>query len=488
MTPPPASRLRLSPGLLASLAAALAAATGCATATHRELERYDASFASGRYAEAREQASGLAIEGDSDNAPLWHLDAGGAAALLGDAPGAIAELDAAEDAFRDRLTRSDAADAAEGVATVVWSDNASVYAATGMERIWCNLEKAFLNAADGHPDRALVEFNRALQRQRDYLADERAAYERELRDESDSAVASVPSATLAACGADPESYASPAFRTAAHFTNPYLLHAAGIFRWLYGTGGEDCLLQAARLHPEVPFFADDLARSRAGESPDGWVWVYVEDGLCPVLRETRLDLNFITFALASHPTAMPVIALPSLQRRGPAHSGYSADGVGFERIADVEDLLAREFSRGFRAILARETARALTKAAAGVAVDVLTRPSDRHDDSGHAVNLAANVLMLIFQEASSGADLRRWTSLPRTVWAARVPRPAGGRLVLRASDGATYAADIPAAPAIVRFRIPAPGVPAAASVIPFPRPAAAVPPQNLQTPKKEKSK
>ena len=488
MTPLSAQRLRLSPGLLASLAAALAAASGCALATQRELARYDAAFESGLYAEAREQAAGLAAEGDSDNAPLWHLDAGGAAALLGDAPGAIAELDAAEDAFRDRMTRSGAADAAEGVATVVWSDNASVYAATGLERMWCNLEKGFLNAADGRPDRALVEFNRALQRQRDYLADEQAAFERELREQSDSAFSSVPTAALAACGADPDSYASPAFRTAAHFTNPYLLHAAGVFRWLYGTGGEDCLLQAARLYPGVSLFADDLARSRSGASPDGWVWVYVEDGLCPVLRETRLDLNVVTFALSSRPTAMPVIALPALRRRGPAHLGYSVDGVALEPVADVEDLLAREFSRGFRAILAREPARTVAKAAAGVAVDVLTRPSDRHDDSGEAVNLAANLLMLVFQESSAGADLRRWTSLPRTVWAARIRRPAGGRLVLRASDGASYAADVPAAPAIVRFRIPAAGIPAAASVIPFPRPAAAGATTNLQHTKKEKSK
>lgn len=465
--PPPARRLLRAAAFL--FAAALS--SGCNTTLRNNMAAYDANLARGLYAEAATNAIHRAGR-SADDEPMWRLDAASAAALAGDPATALDQFDRAEATFRATDERGVARDAAETGLAIVWSDNARRYAATGPERVFCNLEKAFLRGATGDRPGALVEFNRALQRQRNYLGSlERAvtaAIEKAEKDAPSLRAAPLSSyrGVLAACRVDPEAFADPAARARAPFYNPYLLHAAGVFRALYGVGGADELSLAARLFPGSPRIAEDAAAvaSRAG-LPRGTVWVYVEDGLAPAYGEARCDLNFLNAHIAAVHAPLPVVALPALRPRSAANASYSIGAVALEPFADVDALVRHDFSLRFRAILSRECSRAVVKAILGVVAHAMSHSGD---DTTRTVGLAAELGLLVYNEASAGADLRAWGALPKRVFAGRVPRPADGILRLDASGGRQYRVPVPPGSSMVLFRVPTAAAQPAAFVVSFP--------------------
>lgn len=464
--PPPALRRCAAAALCAA-----ALATGCNTTLRREMAAYDARIAGGLYADAATNAIHRAGR-SADDEPMWRLDAASAAALAGDPATALDQFDRAEATFRATDERGPARDAAEAGLAIVWSDNASRYAATGPERVFCNLEKAFLRGATGDRPGALVEFNRALQRQRNYLdARERAvaaALERAEKDAPSLKRAPLASyhGVLAACRVDPEDFADPAARARAPFYNPFLLHAAGVFRALYGVGGQDELALAARLFPGSARIAEDAAALASGAGlPRGTVWVYVEDGLAPAYGETRCDLNFLNAYIAAVHAPLPVVALPALRPRAAANASYSVGSAALEPFADVDALVRHDFSLRFRAILARECSRAIVKAIAGVVAHAMTHSGD---DRTRTIGLVAELGLLAYNEASAGADLRAWGALPKRVFAGRVPRPADGLLRLDATNGRQYRVPVPEGSSMVLFRFPTAAAQPAAFVVAFP--------------------
>ena len=466
---PPSSARRPSRFAVALCAAALA--TGCNTTLRREMAAYDARIAGGLYADAATNAIHRAGR-DADDEPMWRLDAASAAALAGDPATALDQFDRAEATFRATDERGPARDAAEAGLAIVWSDNASRYAATGPERVFCNLEKAFLRGATGDRPGALVEFNRALQRQRNYLdARERAvaaALEKAEKDAPSLKRAPLASyqGVLSACRVDPETFADPAARARAPFYNPFLLHAAGVFRALYGVGGADELSLAARLFPGSARIAEDAAALASGAGlPGGTVWVYVEDGLAPAYGEARCDLNFLNAYIAAVHAPLPVVALPALRPRGAANASYSIGNAALEPFADVDALVRHDFSLRFRAILARECSRAIVKAIAGIVAHAMTHSGD---DRTRTIGFVAEIGLLAYNEASAGADLRVWGALPKRVFAGRVPRPADGLLRLDATNGRQYRVPVPEGSSMVLFRFPTAAAKPAAFVVAFP--------------------
>lgn len=450
--------------------AALAFATGCNATLRQDMAVYNARLAGGLYADAATNAIHRAGR-DADNAPMWHLDAASAAALAGDPATALDQLDRAEASFRAVDERGVARDAGEAGLAVAWSDNARRYAATGPERVFCNLEKAFLRGATGDRPGALVEFNRALQRQRNYLAEQERAVAKALeKSETDApSLRKVPlgsyQGVLAACRVDAADFSDPAARARAPFWNPYALHAAGVFRALYGVGGREELAQAARLFPSSPRIREDAAAADAAGLPRDAVWVYVEDGLAPDYGEVRCDLNFLNSYIAAVHAPLPVIALPALRPRDAAHASYAVGDTALEPFADIDELVRHDFSLRFRAILSRECSRAIVKAIAGLAAHAMSRSGD---DKVRTAGILAEIGLLVYNESSAGADLRVWGALPKRVFAGRVPRPADGVLRLDAAGGPQYRVTLPDGPSIVRFRFPSSSATPAVFVIAFP--------------------
>lgn len=456
----------------AALCVAAWLAAGCNATLRNEMAAYHSRLAGGLYADAATNAIHQAGR-DSDHAPMWNLDAASAAALAGDAATALHRFDLAEASFRSVDERGAVRDAAEGGLAIVWSDNARRYAATGPERVFCNLEKAFLRGATGDRPGALVEFNRALQRQRNYLdAQQRAVAEALEKAEKDApSLKRVPLASfqgvLAACRVDAEDFADPAARARAPFWNPFALHAAGVFRALDGVGGADELALAARLFPGSPRLREDAAAAAAGGLPPDSVWVWVEDGLGPVYGEARCDLNFLNAYVAAVHAPLPVVALPALRPRAAANASYAVGETALEPFADVDALVAHDFSLRFRAILYRECSRGIVKAIAGIAAHAMTRSdNDKVRLAGHLAQLG----LFAFDEASAGADLRVWGALPKRIFAGRFPRPADGVLRLDAASGRQYRVSLPPGSSMVLFRVPAAAAPPAAFVVAFPEP------------------
>ena len=96
------------------------------------------------------------------------------------------------------------------------------------------------------------------------------------------------------------------------------------------------------------------------------VWVYVEDGLCPVREEWRLDLPTVLIPYLNRYILYAGMALPYLRYRNEACASYSVAAGGqvmpLVELQDVDALLKTEFDVYFRGALTREITRTVVKA------------------------------------------------------------------------------------------------------------------------------
>jgi hypothetical protein len=116
------------------------------------------------------------------------------------------------------------------------------------------------------------------------------------------------------------------------------------------------------------------------------------------------------------------LALPKLKFRERAHP-YIVVEAGDERyqsllLSDMDRVVQTEFSKDFDVIMQRAIISATAKAVAQYAL------ADQ-DSSGAAV---ASLFMAIYSFATTAADVRVWTSLPKEFQIARLEKPADGRI------------------------------------------------------------
>lgn len=425
-------RQRVAAGvLLAGLVCA-----GCTT-TQTRIWNCSAALQTGHYADAARVAEPAARSGRRD-AALWLLYAGGARLLEGRLTDTVDALDAAEAQAHDLARAGALRGAGHAAAGLLVNDRALPYRPSGHELIFCNLYKALAFAAAGRHDDARVEFNRALQRQWNHLDNHAAAiaaeeerlqglrrrYQTTGGTETLLQRAEVRSRVAGTFGVDLEARASASAKD--DFTNPYLLHVAGIFRWLNGDDGNDALRLAAELLPDNESVRRDSAEAGTGRPPRRQVWVYVEDGLGPRREERRLDLPL---GLVTRDVLYTGCALPALVYQPAAADGYRLAGGGqavpMRRMTDVDRLVKRSFDAWFRYALLREATRVVVKTAAQVSVR-----QSRHD-----TDYWAPAVLALYQAVTTAADVRSWAGLPKQVFGARLAWPDDGMLELTDSHG-----------------------------------------------------
>lgn len=108
----------------------------------------------------------------------------------------------------------------------------------------------------------------------------------------------------------------------------------------------------------------------------------------------------------------------------------------------MERVIQTEFNKDFRGILARALISAAAKAIAQAAL--------RRQDNGAI--LAA--LVAVYSFATTAADVRIWSALPKDFQVARLPVPDDRKLVINSAGGAPLVIDIPACTyAIVYIKI-----------------------------------
>ncbi len=430
---------------------------GCRT-TKDVLDDYERNITLGNYSAAPQEPAELAADGD-DSTLLWNLLAGGGYYLADDKARARAQFDAAEDAMQRNDAKSVFEQGASGGLAMMTNDRAFPYDGGGQDRVFTCLYKAIDLMCEGSLNGARTELNRASQHQENWIFDRRRDVEAAAkRMESDASAyasqqkaqpqgdrgqqtaavladASFVSQIKTQCNFDPQTSGDLSTLAAADYMNAYAQHVHGVFRWLDGDGGRNALKSAATLAAGTTA-ARDFAEVQAGTKPNNQVWIWVEDGLCPAREEWRIDLPLVVFPGVGRYVMYAGMALPYLRERtwGAVNWSVQVGGatVPMVELANVDRLVKTEYDVYMRGALTREITRTVVKVGAQIA---LGAAADNTGDGNHALALRLSQAgVAAWAATTTAADLRSWTTLPKTVKCVRINRPADGRIDVLADN------------------------------------------------------
>lgn len=327
------------------------------------------------------------------------------------------------------------------------------YRGRAYDKVMMNTYKAVGYLALGDKDKARVELNRSLQRQRDAVAanekrilsaQEEAELARtgQLKDEKGK------SASYDADKARADGRTGPALQAAldaslapmkpyGDYVNPFSVFLDGLFFTVLGEGGSDLergrksFERVAEMVPENPFIRADLdaaAGAAEGKAPEGVTYVIFETGTAAAREQVRIDIP--TFLVSSR---MPYVgaAFPKLKFNESyiPSLGIKAGEVTFNTatIASMDSVIANDFKNEWPAIVTKTMITTATKAI--IAAVVQKAAEDR---GGMWAGLAAGLIMGGINSATNVADTRTWTSLPKEFQYARIDTPESREIIIDA--------------------------------------------------------
>lgn len=386
---------------------------------------------------------------------LWSLQAASVERLRQNYRQSVDYFDKSEEMLKYFDYQNETLDSAASIAV---NENIVPYVGEEYDGIMVNTYKALNFMALGDNDLARVEFNRALDRQR--RAKEKFAIEiAKTREQLDKQ--KVKEGSLAKKSAEnPEVQklisqrypALDAFEAYPDFVNPFTTYMAGVFFDLVGdpTKAVTFLKESAGMVRKNEYIAEDLALTE--NILDGravlkdTVWVVFENGLGPVKEEFRIDIPLF---VATDKVKYVGIALPQLRFRQQACPSLSIK-AGQETyqtkiVANMDRVIQTEFKKDFQGILTRAIISATAKAVAQYA-------TQKNEDSSSQL---ASLLVAAYSYATTAADVRIWTTLPKNFQVARLAIPENRKITITPEGLNSFEVEIPACTnALVYIRIP----------------------------------
>ncbi len=413
--------------------------------------REDALIAAGNYKGAAEfTRANVDVEDryDIDNL-LWHLEGGSASLFAKEHNVSIESFDEGEVLIKHYREQMLSSDVSQAVRANFLNDTTRPYIGTEYDGIMLNTYKAIDYMAMGDMEAARVEFNRAIDRQRrakayfaQMIAKERGEIEKKEQQER----ASGSDMRLSETMKNPDVQARLeqgypglyAFEPYPDFVNPMTTYLAGLFAMADDNPGkaETLLKEAYGMMKDNAGVAADLELiSSRKKLSEPMVWVLFENGQAPILMEWRIDLPVF---IATNRLDYISIALPRLVERQQAFSSLSLVSTGGERyqtahLSSMERVIKTEFEKNYDAILRRAIFSMMTKTAISYAANENHRNNSRHNNN--EIGALISVLATIYQMASTRADTRIWSTLPKEFQLARFTRPDDGMLKLMSPGG-----------------------------------------------------
>jgi len=349
-------------------------------------------------------------------------------------------------------------ESAATIASTVVNENVISYTGEEYDGVMVNTYKALNFMKQGKDDLVRVEFNRALDRQRrakETFTKEIAKVQNEIAEQEKKGTSQVrqsvenPKVQSIISEKYPSLYS---FKAYPDFVNPFTTYLAGIYFNLVGDHSKaiDLLKESCGMVPDNDYIAEDLAvteRILDGEEQlQDMVWVIFENGLGPIKEEFRIDLPLF---IVTNQVKYVGIALPKLKFREQAYPYLSVRAAGnnypTQQIADMDRVIQTEFSKDFKTILTRAIISATAKAAAQYALQ-------QDNSSGSAL---ASIAVAVYSFASTAADVRIWTTLPKDFQVARFSIPDDRIIIIDPPGGAPNRIQIPPCKnAVVYVKIP----------------------------------
>lgn len=246
----------------------------------------------------------------------------------------------------------------------------------------------------------------------------------------------------------------------ADYMNPAAVFLCGAFRLLWGEDLGDVErglvyfkraygMQPAKVTETIINLMDARADGRA-DWRQKYVLVVFENGMGPQKVEERKELVI--------PYRYPIyagVALPMLQHRPQAQRSLKVYGNGrllgeTETICDMDRVIATEFREELKWTSASAYVSACVKIGLQiVAMEVLRASLDKEVRKGKMTPFARDMSLVLAGaglsaacKATTRADTRIWSTLPRDYQAAFVPRPDDGVIALRDATGTKTLAEV----------------------------------------------
>jgi hypothetical protein len=349
---------------------------------------------------------------------------------------------------------------ADGIGTTIVNENIIPYRGEDYDGIMVNVYKALNFMAEKEFDLARVEFNRALDRQRrakEKFNEEIRKLQAELeKDQQENSFSKTnvenPETEKLLAEKYPNLYNFEAYPD---FVNPFATYLAGVFFNLVSDHSKavDLLKESYGMVGDNTYIAEDFSITEnvldgKGKLEDT-IWLIFENGLGPVKREFRMDIPLF---VATDKVKYVGIALPQLEFRDRAypHLVVEVDGNDYETrvVSDMDRVVQTEFSKDFKGILTRAIVSTTAKAIAQYAVE--------KKDSSSSSSSLASLFVAAYSYATTTADVRIWTTLPKDFQIARFPKPKNGKLKVTPAGANPFEINIPGCNnAIVYVRITA---------------------------------
>ena len=206
------------------------------------------------------------------------------------------------------------------------------------------------------------------------------------------------------------------------FVNPFTDFLYALCLWSQSDDQrENAIVSLRRIHDTLgqpDFIADEIELVDdvlSGEKHPDLTYVIFETGVAPIRKEVRLDIPL-------YDRDLPYVAaeFPRLENRG--HLLNCAVAIGKTKteatlICEMDAVVGRDFQSELPGMITRTLTSAALKA---------TATKQFGDNSGDI----GTVLGTVYQVVSTQADLRTWTSLPKSFAVTRVETPANRKLTL----------------------------------------------------------
>ena len=405
-----------------------------ACAPKQDMLKADSLIATGKYKQAAAfTESKIDIDDKfSRNNLLWSLQNGSANFFAKDENRSIKQFDNSEFLIKHYRERVLAKNISDTFTSTLLNDTTRPYMGTQYDGIMANTYKAIDYMKLGDKDAARVEFNRAIDRQRRakiYFNDiiqkeQKAIKEKEKESLEDGKNIKVSDSVIDRTIS--QNYPSlKAYKPYPNFVNPMSTYLAALFARADDSEAKAYTLfkEALGMMPQNHDVKDDYNNNRSKEM----VWVIFENGQAPVLKELRMDFPLWIF---SNKLSYVSVALPKLVERKQAytHLNVKLDNnqtIQTKFLSSMDRVIKTEFEKNYSSVVKRAILSTATKAAINYTIQ-----ENANQNSSSGIAAAISIAAAIYQIASTQADTRIWSTLPKEFQLARFSRPQDGTIDL----------------------------------------------------------
>ena len=221
------------------------------------------------------------------------------------------------------------------------------------------------------------------------------------------------------------------------FINPAALYFESLY-FLHGASQREDFAKAeyslrilSSIYPQNKWIEEDYRAAKVGTRPtEKTVYVFFETGRAPVRVEKRFDLPLFFFSATSRVPYLG-IAFPSLRLNDQFLKDIKvfptmdkSKAVTTKLLADMDAIVAQEFNEYFDI----ELTKAITGAISKGGLQHLATNAVRSENDLARVSVGAGVGMLA--QATTRADLRSWSTLPKQVRFCKLSIPQDRKLTL----------------------------------------------------------